>query len=149
LTTVKVLLTKEQGTEDLPTPSYQTQGSSGVDLCAANPEPILLEPGNSKLISTGLSISLPDGYEAQVRPRSGLALKHGLTVLNSPGTIDSDYRGLICVILINLGNKSFQVTRGLRLAQLVIQSVIRAEFEVVAKLDETVRAAGGFGHTGA
>lgn len=119
-----------------------------MDLVSAEAQDIVLRPGETKLVSTGIRISLPEGYEAQVRPRSGLALKHGITLLNSPGTIDSDYRGLISVILINHGRENFTVTRGMRLAQMVIQEVVRAEWEEVQSLDATARAAGGFGHTG-
>jgi dUTP pyrophosphatase len=119
-----------------------------MDLVSAETQEIVLRPGETRLVSTGIRISLPAGYEAQVRPRSGLALKHGITLLNSPGTIDSDYRGLISVILINHGRENFTVTRGMRLAQMVIQEVIRAEWEETDSLDSTARAAGGFGHTG-
>lgn len=119
-----------------------------MDLVSAETQEIVLRPGDTRLVSTGIRISLPAGYEAQVRPRSGLALKHGITLLNSPGTIDSDYRGLISVILINHGREDFRVTRGMRLAQMVIQEVVRAEWEEASELDSTARAAGGFGHTG-
>ena len=119
-----------------------------MDLVSAEAQEIVLRPGETKLVSTGIRISLPPGYEAQVRPRSGLALKHGITLLNSPGTIDSDYRGLISVILINHGRENFTVTRRMRLAQMVIQEVVRAEWVEVSSLDATARAAGGFGHTG-
>lgn len=135
--------------QGLQLPRYETPLSAGLDLpaaVAAN-EPLLLEPGERVLVPTGLSLALPEGIEAQVRPRSGLALKHGITVLNSPGTIDADYRGEVKVILINLGDKVFIIERGQRIAQLVIASVARAHIEVAAQLEATERGAGGFGST--
>ncbi len=146
--TVKVLVHREAGTEDLQLPQYQTNGSSGMDLRCAVDGSVEIQPGETRLISAGISISIPEGFEAQVRPRSGLAIKHGLTVLNSPGTIDSDYRGLISVILHNAGKLPFTLTRGLRIAQIVFQPVVRAEFQLADDLDATARSAGGFGHTG-
>ncbi len=119
-----------------------------MDLVSAETQEVVLRPGDTRLVSTGIRISLPAGYEAQVRPRSGLALKHGITLLNSPGTIDSDYRGLISVILINHGKQDFTVTRGMRIAQMVIQEYVQAEWEETPELDATARSAGGFGHTG-
>lgn len=119
-----------------------------MDLCADVSGDLTLEPGEIRLVSTGLSVMLPAGYEAQVRPRSGLALKHGVTLVNSPGTIDSDYRGVIQLPMINHGKAPYVITRGARLAQMVIQEVIRAEWEEVDELTESARAAGGFGHTG-
>lgn len=145
---VKVRVQREAGASDLTLPAYQTAGAAGMDLVSAEAQEIVLRPGETRLISTGIRISLPEGYEAQVRPRSGLALKHGITLLNSPGTIDSDYRGLISVILINHGKENFTVTRGMRLAQMVIQEFVRAHWEETTELDATARAAGGFGHTG-
>lgn len=136
------------GNEDLPKPTQMSMGASGFDLRAAVPEATTIEPGKWKLIPTGLSISMPVGLEAQVRPRSGLALKHGITVLNTPGTIDSDYRGEIGVILLNLGEQTFKVERGERIAQLVFQQVSPVQLEVVQELDATDRGSGGFGHTG-
>jgi dUTP pyrophosphatase len=135
---------------DLPLPAYQSASAAGMDLLAAVPidAPVLIAPGERALIPTGLVIALPQGTEGQVRPRSGLALRHGLTVLNTPGTIDADYRGEIGVILINLGRESFTITRGMRIAQLVVQAVIRAHVQEVDKLDETSRGDGGFGSTG-
>lgn len=133
---------------DLPLPGYATEGSAGMDLLAALDEPAVLAPGQRRLIPTGLTIALPIGYEAQVRPRSGLALKQGLTVLNAPGTIDSDYRGEVGVILINLGQESVTVQRGERIAQMVVAPVTRAVWEVAETLDESARGAGGFGSTG-
>ena len=129
-------------------PTYATDQSAGMDLTAALEEAIELEPMQRMLIPTGLSIALPDGYEAQVRPRSGLALKHGVTVLNTPGTVDADYRGEIGVILINLGSEPFTIERGMRIAQMVIAKHEFVEWESVDELDETVRGAGGFGSTG-
>ncbi len=135
---------------DLPLPAYATPGAAGLDLCAAVPadDPLILPPGERALIPTGLAMALPPGYEAQVRPRSGLALKHGITVLNSPGTIDCDYRGEIGIILLNTGKAPFTITRGERIAQMVIASVAQAQFIEVADLSETGRGAGGFGSTG-
>ncbi len=129
-------------------PAYATEDSAGVDLRAHLSEPVVLQPLERRLIPTGLHIALPKGYEAQVRPRSGLAFKSGLTVLNAPGTIDADYRGDIGVILINLSNEPFTVNPGERIAQLVVAPYTRVDFEPVQSLDETVRGAGGFGHTG-
>ena len=136
--------------EGLALPAYETTGSAGMDLRAALPEfePVILAPGERKLIPTGLKIALEPGYEAQVRPRSGLALKHGVTCLNSPGTIDSDYRGEVGVILINHGQIAFEINRGERIAQLVIASYAQAVMAEVEALDETARGAGGFGSTG-
>lgn len=129
-------------------PNYSTGQSAGMDLCAAVEEALTLEPGQRTLIPTGLSIALPKGYEAQVRPRSGLAIKNGVTVLNSPGTIDSDYRGEIKIILANLGSEDFVVERGMRVAQMVIAAHEQAAWIEVDNLDETQRGAGGFGSTG-
>ena len=129
-------------------PAYATPQSAGMDLRANLSEPITLHPMERRLIPTGLHIALPEGYEAQVRPRSGLALKHGLTVLNTPGTIDADYRGEIGVVLINLSQDDFVVEDGERIAQMVIARHEQADFEIVEVLDETVRGEGGYGHTG-
>jgi len=136
--------------EGLPLPAYQTAHAAGLDLLAAIPAdaPLVLASGSHAMVATGLSIALPDGYEAQVRPRSGLAARHGVTVLNSPGTVDADYRGEICVLLINHGKEPFTVRRGDRIAQLVIASVVRGEFSVTATLSTTSRGSGGFGSTG-
>src|SRR5665213_1398818 len=136
--------------EGLPLPSYQSEHAAGLDLIAAVPEnaPTTLAPGARALIPTGIAIALPDGTEAQVRPRSGLAVKHGLTVLNSPGTVDADYRGEVQVLLVNLGNESVSITRGMRIAQLVIAAVARVELREVVSLEETARGTGGFGSTG-
>jgi dUTP pyrophosphatase len=132
--------------EGLPLPSYATPGAAGMDVVAA--EELTLSPGQRHAVATGFALAIPDGYEVQVRPRSGLALKHGITCLNTPGTIDSDYRGEVKVILANLGNEPFEIRRGERIAQLVPAPVLKAEFREVATLDETQRGAGGFGSTG-
>jgi dUTP pyrophosphatase len=145
---IKVKVMRKPGCEDLSLPQYMSKTASGMDLCAAVHETMYLEHHEIKLIPTGIHIELPFGYEAQVRPRSGLALKHGLTLLNTPGTIDSDYRGEIGVILCNLGKNRFMIERGMRIAQLVIQPVIRAELIEVEHLEESHRGTGGFGHTG-
>jgi dUTP pyrophosphatase len=136
--------------EGLPLPAYQSAHAAGLDLLAAVAEtaPLLLAPGKHALVPTGLAIALPQGFEAQVRPRSGLAAKHGVTVLNSPGTIDADYRGEIQVILINHGTEVFTIKRGERIAQMVIAPVVQAEFVAVAALSDTDRGTGGFGSTG-
>lgn len=131
-----------------PLPKYQTSQSAGMDLRANIDTPIILKPLDRKLIPTGLNIALPEGYEAQIRPRSGLAIKHGITIINTPGTIDSDYRGDVGVILVNISNEDFVVQPGERIAQMVINKFEQAEFEVVEELDETERGEGGFGHTG-
>ncbi len=147
--TVKVRIKRRPGCEDLPLPAYMTGGSSGMDLFADVQSDVVLNPQERKLISCGIFLSIPHGYEAQVRPRSGLALKNGITLVNTPGTIDSDYRGLISLIVFNTDSRSFIIKRGMRLAQLVIQEVVQAEIEEVEDLDMTLRSAGGFGHTGA
>jgi dUTP pyrophosphatase len=135
---------------DLPLPSYQSVHAAGLDLIAAVPAdaPLTLAPGARALVPTGIAIALPDGHEAQVRPRSGLAARHGLTVLNAPGTIDADYRGEVQVLLVNLGNEPVGVTRGMRIAQLVIAPVSRAQLREMPSLDATERGKGGFGSTG-
>lgn len=133
---------------DLPLPKYETSGSAGMDLLAAIDEPIVIKPGEVKLVKTGIAIALEKGFEAQVRPRSGLALKSGITVLNSPGTVDSDYRGEVCAILINHSQVDFIITRGMRIAQMVIAKHEQAEIQEVTDLDETARGTGGFGSTG-
>ncbi len=133
---------------DLKLPSYQSAGAAGMDVAAAVDEEVVIEPGAIVVVPTGFAVALPAGYELQVRPRSGLAVTYGLTLVNSPGTIDSDYRGEIKIALINLGGDPFIVRRGDRIAQLVLTPVIRARFDEVATLDPTARSAGGFGHTG-
>jgi len=133
---------------DLPLPKYATTGSAGLDITAAVKDVLLLPKGKIALVPTNLSVEIPEGYEIQVRPRSGLAIKHGVTVLNTPGTIDSDYRGEIKIILINLGEADYQITRGERIAQLVPAKVHYAEFRETSELNETHRGEGGFGHSG-
>jgi dUTP diphosphatase len=136
--------------QDLPLPAYHSALAAGLDLLAAVPvdAPLTLAPGARALVPTGIAIALPEGHEAQVRPRSGLAVQHGITVLNAPGTIDADYRGELQVVLVNHGSDSVVVTRGMRIAQLVIASVLRARLHEVASLDGTARGHGGFGSTG-
>ena len=136
--------------EGLQLPAYETAGSAGMDVRAAVPagEPMVLAPGERAMVPTGLCVAIPQGYEIQVRPRSGLAAKHGLTCLNTPGTIDSDYRGEIKVILVNLGQEAFTIQRGERIAQLVLAPVTRLAWQAVDSLDQTARGAGGFGSTG-
>lgn len=129
-------------------PEYATSGSAGMDIHAMLAEAVTLHPGERRLIPTGLKIELPEGYEAQVRPRSGLALKYGVTVLNTPGTIDSDYRGEIGVVLINLGQEDFEIKNGDRIAQMVVASFAQVKWNEVLILDNTVRGEGGYGHTG-
>ncbi|HPO12780.1 MAG TPA: dUTP diphosphatase [Candidatus Hydrogenedentes bacterium] len=146
---IAIAITREPGCEDLPLPAYETEHASGMDLRAAVTEPITLAPGDRVLVPTGLRMALPPGIEAQVRPRSGLAIKHGISMVNTPGTIDADYRGEIRVILINLGHEPFVVRRGDRIAQLVIAPVLRTTWNLVNSLESTARGDGGFGHTGA
>jgi dUTP pyrophosphatase len=136
--------------EGLPLPAYQTAFAAGLDLLAAVPDdaPVVLAPGRHAMVPTGLSIALPEGYEAQVRPRSGLAAKHGVTVLNAPGTVDADYRGEVCVLLINHGPAPFTISRGERIAQMVIAAVVRADLAIAPALTATQRGSGGFGSTG-
>ncbi len=143
---VRIRVTRLRHGADLPLPAYATDGAAGMDIVAA--ETLTLSPGDRAAVPTGFCIAIPDGFEVQVRPRSGLALKHGLTVANAPGTIDSDYRGEVKVLLINLGSKPVAVERGMRIAQLVVATVTKGVFEEVASLDDTVRGAGGFGSTG-
>ena len=145
---VRISLKRKKGCEDLPIPEYATQGSSGMDLYADVEGEVVLMPGEIKLISAGIYISIPEGYEAEIRPRSGLALKHGISLVNTPGTIDSDYRGLIGLIMINHGKEPFLIKRRDRIAQMVIKDIVRADIEVRGELDQTVRSHGGFGHTG-
>ncbi|MFH1093843.1 MAG: dUTP diphosphatase [Candidatus Omnitrophota bacterium] len=145
---VVINIKKKDTCEDLPLPEYMSSGSAGMDLYADVNGETTLEPGQIKLVSAGIYISLPVGYEAQIRPRSGLAIKHGIGIVNSPGTIDADYRGLINIIMINFGTSAYAIKRGSRIAQMVINKVTQAEFKVVDELDKTVRNAGGFGHTG-
>ena len=150
MSAIEVRITRLTHGDDLPLPSYQTAHAAGLDLLAAVPatDHVILAPGERSLVPTGIAIALPEGYEAQVRPRSGLAVRHGLTVLNSPGTIDADYRGEIQVLLANLGNAPVTITRGMRVAQMVVAPVVRAQILEVASLDKTQRGSGGFGSTG-
>ena len=134
---------------DLPLPRYMTPQAAGMDISAAVDAPLTLAPGKIALIPTGFAMALPSGYEAQIRPRSGLAVKHGIGIINAPGTIDSDYRGEVKVALINMGQTDYTLHRGERVAQMVIQTVCQARLTVVEQLDETERSTGGFGHTGA
>ena len=134
--------------QNIDIPSYATSGSAGLDLSAAIQEEVIIAPGEHKIIPTGIAIALPSGFEAQIRPRSGLAAKNGITVLNSPGTIDSDYRGEIKVILINLSKTDFHVTRGMRIAQMIIARYETAKLDLVDNLETTERGSGGFGSTG-
>jgi dUTP pyrophosphatase len=145
---IPVEITRDAHAEGLPLPSATTEGAAGLDLRAALVEPLQIQPGERQLVPTGLHIALPAGFEAQVRPRSGLALRHGILIPNAPGTIDSDYRGEIQVILMNGGDAPFEVQRGDRIAQLVVAPVVRPEWREVEALGETDRGVGGFGHTG-
>ncbi|RCK77660.1 MAG: Deoxyuridine 5'-triphosphate nucleotidohydrolase [Ignavibacteriae bacterium] len=134
--------------KDIPPPSYATSGSAGLDLFAAVEENIIIRPNQTCLIPTGIRIELPEGYEAQVRPRSGLAINYGIGILNSPGTIDSDYRGEIKVIIHNFGDREFEIKRGDRIAQMIINKYERVDLEIVEDITDTKRGSGGFGHTG-
>lgn len=143
-----VPITRLKHAEGLPLPRYQTEHSAGVDLCAAVDKETVIEPGTWRLVPTGISVAIPEGYEGQVRPRSGLALRNGMGLLNAPGTIDADYRGEVSIILFNFSDKPFIIQRGDRIAQLVFAKVARARFVQVDALTDTTRGAGGFGHTG-
>jgi dUTP pyrophosphatase len=145
---VELLIQMRDDCRDVPLPRYMSEHASGMDLCAAVDEPVTLDPGERALVPAGFHMALPPGYEAQVRPRSGLAAKHGITIVNAPGTIDADYRGEVKVILANIGTEPFAVNRGDRIAQMVIQPVLQAELTQVDELPESQRGHGGFGHTG-
>jgi dUTP pyrophosphatase len=145
---IRVAITRLHGSEDLPLPGYMTDHAAGMDLMAAVREDLVLSPGQRALVPTGIAIALPEGFEAQVRPRSGLALKNGVTLVNTPGTIDADYRGEIRVILINHGTEPFVVRRGDRVAQMIVAPVCRIRWDEQAALNATDRGSGGFGHTG-
>ncbi len=145
---VPIKIKQLENSKDLPLPEYQTEGSSGMDIRASVKETVILMPGEIKVIPTGLIVSIPSGYEGQIRPRSGLALNHGIGMVNSPGTIDSDYRGEIGIIVINWGQEQFIIRRGDRIAQMIINKVYRADITVVDNLDSTQRGGGGFGHSG-
>ncbi len=142
------LLVRRVGAVDVPLPAYQTAGSAGLDLSAAVPQSVVIEPGERRFVPTGIAVAIPEGFEGQVRPRSGLALKHGIGIVNSPGTIDADYRGELKVALINLGPQPFTISHGMRIAQLVIAPVARVTVQQVEALDETGRGRAGFGSTG-
>ncbi|WP_043830485.1 dUTP diphosphatase [Muricoccus aerilatus] len=146
--TATIRVTRLPHAQDLPLPSYVTEGAAAMDLLAAVGAPAVIPPGGRALIPTGLRVALPPGHEWQIRPRSGLALKHGIVLPNSPGTIDEDYRGEVQVILLNAGNEPFRVERGMRIAQAVLAPVLRAVFEEVPDLPDTPRGEGGFGSTG-
>jgi dUTP pyrophosphatase len=145
---ITVRINRKKGCQDVPLPRYMSAHAAGMDLCAACEGDVEVAPGQVKLVPCGFTMALPEGYEAQVRPRSGLALKHGLTLVNSPGTIDADYRGEVGVIVGNVGREPFTVRRGMRIAQMVIAPVARAEVVEADELDATDRGDGGFGHTG-
>jgi len=145
---ISLLVRRKVGTDDLPLPRYMSEAAAGMDVCAAVDEALVIEPGDIRLVTTGLYVAVPPGYEVQVRPRSGLALKHGLTVVNAPGTIDADYRGEVGVIVGNIAREPFTITRGMRIAQLVVAAVARADVQEVDQLPETDRGEGGFGHSG-
>jgi dUTP pyrophosphatase len=148
VSSLSIAVKRVRANDDLPLPAYASNGSAGMDLLADVLDEIRLGAGERVLISTGIALQLPPGYEAQIRPRSGLALHHGITLLNAPGTIDADYRGEVCVILINLGHETYTVRRGDRIAQMVVGPVIRATLHSVGSLEESERGTGGFGHTG-
>jgi len=145
---IDFLVRRKAGCEDLPLPRYMSEAAAGMDVCAAVEGPLVVRPGEVRLVPTGLYVAVPPGYEVQVRPRSGLALEHGLTIVNAPGTIDADYRGEVGIIVGNVGREPFTVTRGQRIAQLVVAAIARAEVRLVEALPETDRGAGGFGHSG-
>lgn len=145
---IDVKITRVWEGSDVPLPRYMTTHSAGMDLYADIEGEIVLQAMERRLVPTGIAIALPDGFEAQIRPRSGLAINHGVTLLNSPGTIDADYRGEISLILINLGDKPFTIKRGDRIGQMVVNKVYHASWDLAAELDETARGSGGFGHTG-
>ncbi len=145
---IELLIQLREDCQDLPLPRYMSEHASGMDLCAAVAEPVTLKPGERFLVPAGFHMALPPGYEAQVRPRSGLAVKHGITIVNAPGTIDADYRGEVKVILCNLGEEPFEINRGDRIAQMVIQPVLQADLRRVDELPDSERGHGGFGHTG-
>lgn len=146
--TIKIMRLRPAEDADIPLPRYMTPDAAGMDICAAVPQDTVLEAGQIRLLPTGFAMALPRGYEAQIRPRSGLAVKHGIGMINAPGTIDGDYRGEVMIALINLGRSAYTVRRGDRIAQMIIQHVHQARLEVVEHLDPTARSTGGFGHTG-
>lgn len=145
---IELLRLDPDNNQDIPLPRYMTAQSSGMDICAAVNDDLVLAPGRISLVPTGFAMALPDGFEAQIRPRSGLAVKHGISIINSPGTIDADYRGEVKIALINLGQEPVTLKRGDRIAQMVIQQVCQVRINVVEQLNDTDRSVGGFGHTG-
>ena len=145
---INLLIKRAPGNEDLPLPRYMSEAAAGLDVCAAVKEPLVVAPGDVRLVPTGLYVAVPPGYEIQVRPRSGLALKHGLVIVNSPGTIDADYRGEVGIIVGNIGREPFTLTRGQRIAQLVVAAVAKADVRLVDELPASGRGTGGFGHSG-
>ena len=145
---IKILCLRPDLLKDIPLPCYMTPQSAGMDICAALKKEVVIETGEITMIPTGFAIAIPGGFEAQIRPRSGLAAKHGIGLINSPGTIDADYRGEVMIPVINLGKKDYTIHRGDRIAQMVIKRVYQARLQVVEHLDETIRNDGGFGHTG-
>ncbi len=145
---IKILCLRPDLLKDIPLPCYMTPQSAGMDICAALKKEVVIETGEITMIPTGFAIAIPGGFEAQIRPRSGLAAKHGIGLINSPGTIDADYRGEVIIPVINLGKKDYTIHRGDRIAQMVIKRVYQARLQVVEHLDETIRNDGGFGHTG-
>jgi len=148
MNSLKVAIVKMVGNEDIPLPRYMSEQAAGMDVCAAVKEPVVVSPGQWALIPTGFALALPEGWEAQVRPRSGLALRYGVSLLNSPGTIDADYRGEVKIIVVNHGSEAFTVKRGERIAQLIFTAIWRAEWEETTHLSDTKRGSGGFGGTG-
>ena len=146
--TIRVRRVRGDRDSDIPLPQYMTPDSAGADLCAALDSNLTLKPLERSLVPTGIAVSIPPGYEAQIRPRSGLAIKHGITLLNTPGTVDSDFRGEIRIIVANLSSEPYTIRRGDRIAQMVIGAVARARFDLVETLEDTHRGDGGFGHTG-
>lgn len=148
LPSIELLRLDPDKNQDIPLPRYMTAQSSGMDICAALNDDLVLAPGRIGLVPTGFAMALPDGFEAQIRPRSGLAVKHGISIINAPGTIDADYRGEVKIALINLGQEPVTLKRGDRIAQMVIQQVFQVRINVVEQLNDTDRSVGGFGHTG-
>jgi dUTP pyrophosphatase len=145
---IEIQLRRKEGCQDVPLPCYMSDHAAGMDVCAACDADVTIAPGEVKLVPCGFYMAVPRGYEAQMRPRSGLAIKHGVMLPNAPGTIDADYRGEVCVIVGNVGSRPFVVQRGMRIAQMVIAPVTRATMDEVEELDQTARGEGGFGHTG-
>jgi dUTP pyrophosphatase len=145
---IKIIRLRPHKDGDIALPRYMTKQSAGMDICAAIENSVIIDPGKIAMVSTGFALAIPEGFEAQIRPRSGLAIKSGITVINSPGTVDADYRGEVKVALINLGHECYTISRGDRVAQMIISRVYQARLDLVEQLDETKRSTGGFGHTG-